>query len=344
MRPPGPFAPSSAEARDGLDEDLGEWGDLVHWRSQDGERADRLVTTIGSLGAASVQARLDAVTLADAWTSRLAAHAQRIYGPAALDTELRSWADGIAQDARMAGVVYETALRSWMAGQLVVRTVELEPGEDGSTTLRARRDDEAPFLSLPFEDAIAFFEAKDIITPAEFAALRDRFRAGGFTAVKLASDELLLRAKQAIASALEGGLTIDEASRAIRDGAITLGIEPGSSGYLETVVRTNVASAYGAGKFAAQRDPVVVALRPYVQYLTAGDTRVRERHALLNLLVFENGSELADYYHPPLGYCCRCTTTTLSARQFGDRGLALTTTRVSDAGPDPGWDVMPLAA
>ena len=152
-----------------------------------------------------MQARLDAVTLADAWTSRLAAHAQRIYGPAALDTELRSWADGIAQDARMAGVVYETALRSWMAGQLVVRTVELEPGEDGSTTLRARRDDEAPFLSLPFEDAIAFFEAKDIITPAEFAALRDRFRAGGFTAVKLASDELLLRAKQAIASALEGG-------------------------------------------------------------------------------------------------------------------------------------------
>lgn len=343
MRPPGPFAPS-AEARDALEEDLGEWGDLVHWRSQDTQRAERLVATIGSLGAASVQARLNAVNLADAWTSRLAAHTQRIYGPAALDTELRSWADGIAQDARMASVVYETALRSWMAGQLVVRTVELDPGEDGSTTLRARRDDDGTFLNLPFEDAIAFFEDKEIISPAQFAALRDRFRAGGFTAVKLASDELLVRAKQAIAAALDGGMTVDEAAGAIRDGAITLGIEPGSSGYLETVVRTNVASAYGAGKLAAQRDPVVVQLRPYVQYLTAGDTRVRARHALLHLRVFENGSELADFYHPPLGYCCRCTTTTMSARQFGDRGLALTTTRVEDAGPDPGWDVMPLAA
>jgi SPP1 gp7 family putative phage head morphogenesis protein len=45
---------------------------------------------------------------------------------------------------------------------------------------------------------------------------------------------------------------------------------------------------------------------PYLQYVTAGDDRVREEHALLDGMIKHINDPFWDVYYPPNGYNCRC--------------------------------------
>lgn len=190
-----------------------------------------------------------------------------------------------------------------------MRGVELA-GESGAgvIALSATRAEGDAFLAMPFDEAVQFFRDKHVISEAEFDALRDRFRAGGFIARRLATERLRQVARDSIQRLLEQGLTIPECVQQIRDAesdaSASLGITPVSSSYLDNVIRTNVATAYGAGRWQAMTDPNVVALRPWQQFRTAGDNRVRSGHRALNGLVFASGSELAARYAPPLFYQC----------------------------------------
>ncbi len=227
-----------------------------------------------------------------------------------------------------------------------MRGVELA-GESGPGTvaLSAARADGDAFLAMPFADAVQFFRDKRVISEAEFDSLRDRFRSGGFIARRLATERLQQVARDAIARLLEQGVTIPEAVRQIRDAesdvSASLGISPVSSAYLDNVIRTNTATAYGAGRWQAINDPNVRALRPWVQYRTAGDSRVRAGHAALNGLVFASGSELAARYAPPLYYQCRCVMVTISSSQFEARGLSEQTARVDATEAEEFWTGAP---
>lgn len=272
--------------------------------------------------------------MAEAWRSSLA---DAVAGsePANLAGTIKRWAADFDTGNAFADLLYRTSFQAALGGQLFVRSIELA-GETGPgvVTLSAQRDAAGDaFLAMPFEDACAFFRAKNVISAAEFDSLRDRYRAGGFVARQLATERLQQVAHDSIQSLLEQGVTIPEAVAQIRDAesdvCASLGISPVSSSYLDNVIRTNVATSYGAGRWQAINDPNVRALRPYVQYRTAGDDLVTESHKLLNGLVFANGSAQAARYAPPLRFRCRCVQTTLSARQFADRGLVLQTTDVA---------------
>lgn len=243
-----------------------------------------------------------------------------------------------------------------MAGQLMVRAVECaEEADDkkpGTVQLRRAftRADSSSFLGLAWEEAVAFFRGKRIVSPEAFDATRDRYRAGAFTARKLASDAMRERALRAITAGLEEGESLEAIIKEIDAGQYELGVEPATHAQLTTIVRNNVATSYAHGRLDAMRDPDVIQLRPYWQYWSAGDSRVRAAHLALHGKVFRAGSDEALYYTPPLGHNCRCSTTTLSARQFERRGLSLTEGFVfaPDAegvlfqvDPDDGWADLP---
>lgn len=227
----------------------------------------------------------------------------------------------------------------------MVREVELAEDDDAAAraVIAARR--EGPFLALPFDEALAFFRAKGLMTEAEFDSLRDRYREGGFVARRLASMRLQEVARRSLDRLLSQDMTIPEVVRAIRDAEASeiraLGIDAASPAYLDTVIRTNVATAYGHGRWAAVNDPDVRALRPFLRYVTAGDEAVRPAHRALHGKVFRSGSDEAEHYAPPLGYNCRCAFTTLSERQFTARGYVLTEGRIAGVEPDDGWSGAP---
>lgn len=265
------------------------------------------------------------------------------------------WADLLGSDDRLAGLVYRSAFAAHLAGQLMVRSVELaeDAGQPGTISLErtsersviGRRVWEGSFLALPFEEALQFFRDTRVLTEAEFDALRDRYREGGFIARRLATQRLQEVARQSIADLLAQDKTIAEVQQAIRDAEApevrALGISPASPDYIDNVIRTNVATAYGHGRWEAMNDPNVVALRPYARYVTAGDNRVRENHRALHGQVFRVGSEEHAYYAPPLGYRCRCSMTTLSQRQLEARGYVVTEGRIPGVDPDEGWTGAP---
>ena len=258
---------------------------------------------------------------------------------------MKRWRSDIDADADFARLVYQHGFQAFLGGQLFVRAVEMA-GEDGAVTLRTTRDAQTDaFFSLPFDEAVAFFRSRGVISTEEFDALEDRYRQSGFVARNLASDRMEQVARDLIQRLLEQGLTLDDVRRQLRDQnsaeAAALGVSPTSTSYIETVIRTNVASAYGHGRWEAMNDPAVVALRPYCQFRTAGDSRVRSNHAALNGLVFRLGSDEAGYYAPPIGFNCRCGMVTLSERQLQARGLSVQEGRVAGVDPDEGWTGAP---
>ena len=224
----------------------------------------------------------------------------------------------------------------------MVRDIELDESE---TAERARRDAGDAFLAMPFEEAVNFFFNRRLISEAEFDELRDRYRQGGFIARRLASERLQEVARDSIERLLAQEMTIPEVVQAIRDAErdeiVGLGISPASHNYLDTVIRTGVATAYGHGRWRQMNDPQVVALRPYARYVSAGDGRVRDSHRELHGKVFRVGTDEHSYYAPPLGFRCRCQYTTLSERQFQQRGYVLTQGRIAGVDPDKGWEGTP---
>lgn len=300
--------------------------------------------------------RIAAAPIGQSWLDQLAAQVGQASGPEGAEAQVDAWAESVAEDDRFAGLIYQTAFQTYLAGQLMVRSVELaeeaDDGEEGTVVLSGSRAvevmaDSSAFLGMPFEEALTFFRSKALLSEAEFDALQDRYKNGGFIARRLASERLQEVARQSIARLLAQDMTLAEVTRAIRAAEApevqALGIAPAADHYLANVIRTNVATAYGHGRHEAMSDPAVVSLRPYRQFWTAGDSRVRPGHRALHSLVFEADGELAARYAPPLYYQCRCAMTTLSTRQFEKRGLEVTTERVAEIEAEGFWASAPSA-
>jgi len=259
------------------------------------------------------------------------------------------WAESvIGRDDEFSEWHYRSGLHAAMAGQLMVRMVELD--EEAERDLRgaaprrasvALRDSGLSFLQLPWDEALTFFVERQIVSVDEFDAIQDRFKTGAFTSRVLVSTAARDKAFRAITAALEEGTPDAEVVRQLRDGEFGLGFESAAPHQLETIVRNNISTSYAKGRLDAMSDPDVIQLRPYWQYWSAGDVRVRDSHRALNGKIFAAGSEVALYYTPPLGHNCRCSTTTLSRRQFEARGLVLVDDFIPGVDPDEGWEAPP---
>lgn len=183
---------------------------------------------------------------------------------------------------------------------------------DGSLPGQPHQGPSVTFAQLPFDEAIADFLAREIVTPEEFARMDAAARQRAFTAAGLATDALRDEAYQAILAALEEGTTLREFARELRTGERSLGITPSDPVYLETVFRTNIASAYNAGRLAQMSSPMVLAARPYVQFRAILDGRTTSRCRYCNGLIFNRQTDPGWVrFAPPLHFNCFPGETTL---------------------------------
>lgn len=269
-----------------------------------------------------------------AWQQEIATLIATADTPDTVQLRLQGWAERVAGSEEVAAPLYVASVQADLGGQLFVRAVEVPEAQP----MRALRDEPAPsFLRMPFEEAIAYFLARRIVTPEEFRALSDAARQRAFTATQLATDELRARAYRMLLAALREGGTQAEFAQALRSEELSLGVTPSSPGYLETVFRTNVQAAYGAGRYRQLTSPAVVAARPFVEYRTARDSRVRPSHAELDGLLFRQDDPGWSAYAPPNGFQCRCS---MIARATADGRRVVTASELT-ARPDPGFDAPP---
>ena len=208
-------------------------------------------------------------------------------------------------------------------------------------------------LDLPPREAIDYFAAKGFRISHDWREVWQDAHARAFTVSKMAKFDLLASTRQRIDAKLRTGTTQREVTRelealfraegwwgrqVVADGAGGAEVvQLGSPWRIRTIVRTNVATAYNAGRYRRQVEGI--ADRPYWQYLAIRDVSSRPSHAAMHGKVFRADDSVWDTIYPANGFGCRCRVRSLSERQMRRRGLrVIEDTTVSDVAQQVGVD------
>ena len=176
---------------------------------------------------------------------------------------------------------------------------------------------------LKFSEAIDYLKAKlpegthawdDLAGPVHAKV----FAVAGATKVDLVQD-----LHNAITRAIEQGYSIGDFRKDFDKTVQAHGWSyKGKRGWRTRVIYdANMRSAHMAGRWAqlqANKER-----KPYLQYLTAGDSRVRPQHRQWDGLVYPIDHPFWDTHYPPNGWGCRCTIRPRSADDVQEMGLSV---------------------
>lgn len=96
-------------------------------------------------------------------------------------------------------------------------------------------------------------------------------------------------------------------------------VQEGSPWRLKTIYRTNLHTAYNAGRWKQQKENADS--RPYWMYIAVMDAKTRASHAAMHGRVFRHDDPIWDAFYPPCAFNCRCRVRALTAAQVERRGL-----------------------
>jgi SPP1 gp7 family putative phage head morphogenesis protein len=193
-----------------------------------------------------------------------------------------------------------------LAGQLMVR------GREAKLIKLDVKDAPYAFLDLPWDEALQAFMERVPTRANELQKLLKGYATRSDAARRLALEQIQQFVKDRLAVHIADGGTYGQFAQDIQSGAESFGITAEDPSYVKMLFRTNIQSAYGAGKFRAITDPDVIDEMPYVQYRTVGDARVRASHAVLDRGIYRAASEEWRRIAPPNGFSCRCSLVSLS--------------------------------
>ena len=191
-------------------------------------------------------------------------------------------------------------------------------------------------MSLPPKEAVAYLASKGFAITWDWQELWQESQAQAFTVAKVTRLDILQDIREAVETALKEGKTLawftkeltpvlqakgwwgkhevtDEATGEISQ------VQLGSPYRLKTIYRTNIQTAYMAGRF--QEQLANADDRPFWQYVAILDGRTRPSHRAMNGKVFRYDDPIWQYFYPPNGWGCRCRVKALSGSNLERRGL-----------------------
>ncbi len=179
-------------------------------------------------------------------------------------------------------------------------------------------------IALPFKQAKKFWADKVKLTSNEYKQLSDQAKARAFAVSGVAKTDEIETLFHSIQRAIDGGATFADFKKDCSAIAEKRGWD---SFRLETIFRTNVQTAYMAGRYGQVQK--TAGRRPYGKYSAVADPRTRPTHNALNQKVYRLGHPFWDTWWRPNGFRCRCDVITLSERQVKARGLTVETTDIT---------------
>lgn len=190
--------------------------------------------------------------------------------------------------------------------------------------------------NVPFEEALQDIASREPRLADSADAINRLYQTRHSFAVRRSADISLTRKIQRIieTSAREGR-PADSIENIERLGDF-------SRAYAQTVYRTNLNTAYTAGRFQQARDPDVAQVIGAMEYVTAGDADVRPNHALLDGIIAGVSDPFWNVFSPPNGYECRCSVRMVSRSELSRRNLiadgrVLSPRIPAGAAPDKGF-------
>lgn len=179
------------------------------------------------------------------------------------------------------------------------------------------------FTPVKPTEAIRFLKDKVPVTREAFDNLSEAAKARAFTVSGLARVDMVEAVHRSMVEAIEQGIPLREWKQTIGRTLDAAGFTGDRALHLETIFRTNVQSAYMAGRYSEMM--AMADTFPYWQYSAVNDGRTRPAHRALHGKVYPAGHPFWDTWYPPNGFNCRCTVKALTRRQVEDRGLIVET-------------------
>lgn len=190
---------------------------------------------------------------------------------------------------------------------------------------------EVAYGSLPPEKAIAHFRSKLNIATLHWDDLMRDAHAKAFTIAGVTQLALLADMRAAVDQALAEGQSFHTFKKQFKTIVEKHGWQHrGSSAWrAKLIYNTNMRTATMAGRWEQMQR--TKESRPYLQYMTVGDRRVRNEHRRWDKLILPIDDPFWDTHYPPNGWGCRCTVRSLSERDLTRKGLSVSNT------PDIKW-------
>ncbi len=197
------------------------------------------------------------------------------------------------------------------------------------------------FSSRPFDEALRYFEDKNVITRSQFDRLSSLAKQRAFTVAGLETKQMLRLVHDELAKQISKGADLREFRRfmekRIKSSGMVMSVVEGtnlkSASHIETVFRTNVLNSYNAGRHAHMTNPEVLKARPIWQISVIRDTRARPAHYDAHGKCLRADDPFWQTAYPPFGFNCRCRVRSLPA----SKAPAVVSGRVVQGLPDPGF-------
>jgi SPP1 gp7 family putative phage head morphogenesis protein len=229
-----------------------------------------------------------------------------------------------------------------MAKALVTLAAEEEkdePAEPSGDDLDELPDAEpgAAFDSAT-EAAIQAIRKKGVLSAEEFYALEERARLKAFTVSDVADLDVVSDVWRAIESAVANGETLEDFKERV-GGLLEEAWGEEDPARLETIFRTNVQSAYSAGRWYQNSRPEVRATHPYSKFVAVLDDRTshicgpKEEGGLHGTVLRADDAFWASH-QPPLHHQCRSDIVPLTEEEAKEEGID---EEAPDAEPDDGF-------
>lgn len=181
----------------------------------------------------------------------------------------------------------------------------------------------------PFEAAIEEAHALGVLLPEEYYALKSgEYRRAATTVSGLTTLEQIQAVVDSFDRVIGGGQSVDEWVRWALEQNWGL-----SRARLETIIRTNVQTAYAAGQWLSYEKNKK--FQPYLMWSAINDSRVRPAHLAMDGYIAHVDDPIWKVWRPPAGYNCRCTQIALTEKQALARGYGKQIR--PDVQPDPGF-------
>ena len=203
-------------------------------------------------------------------------------------------------------------------------------------------------VKLPPEAAIGYLRGKGVGVSWDWHDTWEAAHGRAFVVAKAAKLDVLSTLRGAVDAALAGGLTRREFVRQLEPQLRALGwwgrqvvpvpapdgaedeVQLGSPRRLKTIYDTNMRVAYNAGRYRAHEENADS--RPYWQYQSLDDARVRPSHRAMSGRVYRHDDPIWATHYPPNGFNCRCSVRALTERQVRSRNIAVYETGTGDGG------------
>lgn len=202
---------------------------------------------------------------------------------------------------------------------------------------------DAPDDPANISESEAWFRRRTVLSDDAYAKLSKDARRKAFRVAGLAKLDLIQDVFDSLADALRDGTPFEEWKAAIgqhvEDAWAGTVANPGWR--LEIIFRTNLQSAYAAGRYEQATDPDVLPLRPYWRFDAVLDSRTSPICQAAHGTIRAADDAWWGGHHPPCHFGCRSAVITLSESQAARFGGV--TPRPTKIGAQDGFGQLPGA-